>query len=141
MKGDSPGRDSDQPARRMPAHGGRAATGSRPPTFISPPNVYDQGGQERPEVDAAVVPPVPGQPGAAPLFALACNPGNFLPQLTRPRPVRTWTLTTGRVILGRPQLTVRKIIYVAVAAAATQALIVLPPYVDAAASIGQNARR
>ena len=67
-----------------------------------------------------------------PLFALACNLGNFLPQLTRPRPVRTWTLTTGPSILGRPQLTVRKIIYVAVATAATQALIVLPPYVDAA---------
>src|SRR6478752_2933124 len=31
-----------------------------------------------------------------PLFALACNPGNFLRQLALPRSVRAWTLTTLR---------------------------------------------
>ena len=56
----------------------------------------DQGGQERPEVDAAIVPPVPGQPGAAPVVRPGYNLGNFLRQLALPWPVRTWTLTTLR---------------------------------------------
>jgi hypothetical protein len=59
-KGDSPSRNSDQPIERRPAHGGRTATGSRPATVTSPSNAYDQGEQVRAEVDAAVVPPVPG---------------------------------------------------------------------------------
>jgi hypothetical protein len=37
----------------------------------------DQRGEERPEVDAAVVPAVPGQPGAAPVVRHSLQPGQF----------------------------------------------------------------
>ena len=56
----------------------------------------DQGGQERAEVDAAVVPPVQGQPGAAAAVRPGLQPGQ-LPAATGAAPVGAdWTLTTLR---------------------------------------------
>ena len=56
----------------------------------------DQGGEERGEVDAAVVPPVQGQPGAAAAVRPGLQPGE-LPAAAGAAPVGAdWTLTTLR---------------------------------------------
>jgi predicted membrane chloride channel (bestrophin family) len=54
----------------------------------------DQGRQGRAQVDAAVVPDVRGQRGAAPASALAYNLGNFLRTLATPEPIKDWSLTS-----------------------------------------------
>ena len=54
----------------------------------------NQGGQERDQLDAAVVPFVRRQRRAAQLHALAYNLGNFLRTLATPEPIKDWSLTS-----------------------------------------------
>ena len=54
----------------------------------------DQGRQVCREADAAVVPELQGQPGAASAIRAGVQPGNFLRRLAWPRSVKHWSLTT-----------------------------------------------
>ena len=56
----------------------------------------DQGGQERAALDAAVLPRLPGQRGAAAAVRARLQPGQLPAQLALPDEVAQWSLTTLR---------------------------------------------
>ena len=86
------------PARRLPHHQPSAASGADY-RLLQPARhgrAVDQRGQERDQMDAAVLPYLRRQRRASPAPSLAYNLGNFMRTLAMPRTAEPWSLTSLR---------------------------------------------